>query len=67
MAFVMFNRFLDLTDAMDDPDSSAAVIENADFSETDIPFDFHIPQRSYASEEDREEVRVGSRDGGPSV
>eukprot|EP00798_Chlamydomonas_sp_ICE-L_P014195 gene14195-20165_t len=57
MAFVMLNRFLDLTDAMDDPDSSAAEIENSDFADTDIPFDFHIPQRAYTSEDQREEVR----------
>ncbi|KAJ9515621.1 hypothetical protein QJQ45_021684, partial [Haematococcus lacustris] len=57
MAFVMLNRFLDLSDAMEDPDSSAAVIENSDFAETDIPFDFHIPQRAYVPEDKKEEVR----------
>lgn len=57
MAFVMLNRFLDLCDAMDEPDSSAAVIENADFADTDIPFDFLIPQRPYVSEAVREDVR----------
>mmetsp|Transcript_26109 Transcript_26109/g.57041 ORF Transcript_26109/g.57041 Transcript_26109/m.57041 type:complete len:1764 (+) Transcript_26109:195-5486(+) len=57
MAFVMLNRFLDLVDAMDDPNSSAAVIENADFADTDIPFDFHIPQRPYVDEDGREDVR----------
>jgi hypothetical protein len=56
MAFVMLNRFLDLSDAMDDPDSSAAVIENSDFADTDVPFDFHIPQRPYVNEDRREEV-----------
>lgn len=50
MAFVMLNRFLDLCDAMDDPDSTAAAIENADFVDTDIPFDFHIPQVGDARE-----------------
>lgn len=57
MAFVMLNRFLDLSDAMDEPDSSAAVIENADFADTDIPYDFNIPDRPYANEAQREEVR----------
>ena len=56
MAFVLLNRFLDLCDAMDDPDSSAAVLENADFADTDIPFDFHIPQRAYVHEDAREDV-----------
>ncbi|KAK9829656.1 hypothetical protein WJX72_007146 [[Myrmecia] bisecta] len=55
MAFVFLNRYLDLTEAMDEDDEG--VIENADFAETDIPFDFHLPERHYASEERREEVR----------
>ena len=42
---------------MDEPDSAAAVIENADFADTDIPIDFHIPQRPYVPEDKREEVR----------
>ncbi|MEW5300130.1 MAG: hypothetical protein WDW38_002966 [Sanguina aurantia] len=57
MSFVMLNRYLDLTDAMDEPDSSNASIENADFANTDIPYDFVIPQRSYVSDDEREEVR----------
>ena len=32
------------------------VLENSDFADTDIPFDFNIPQRPYASEDLREEV-----------
>jgi intraflagellar transport protein 172 len=56
MSFVMLNRFLDLSDAMDEPDSSAAVIENADFSDTDIPYDFTIPERPYCTDAQREEV-----------
>lgn len=56
LAFVMLNRFLDLSDAMDDPDS-AGDLENADFAETDIPFDFHIPQRPFANEDMKEDVR----------
>jgi len=35
---------------------SVQALENADFAETDVPFDFNIPQRPYASEEQREEV-----------
>ena len=63
MAFVLLNRFLDLCDAMDDPDSSAAVLENADFADTDIPFDFHIPQRAYVHEDAREDVSAGDGEG----
>ena len=54
MAFVFFNRYLDLTEAMDDPD--AGPVENADFVNTDIPFDFHIPETHYIPEAMREEV-----------
>lgn len=54
MAFVFFNRYLDLTEAMDDPD--AGPLENADFVNTDIPFEFHIPERHYIPETRREEV-----------
>lgn len=54
MAFVFLNRYLDLTEAMDDPD--AGPLENADFVDTDIPFDFHIPDTHYITETMREEV-----------
>lgn len=54
MAFVFFNRYLDLTEAMEDPD--AGPLENADFVNTDIPFYFHIPETHYISETMREEV-----------
>lgn len=54
MAFVFLNRYLDLTEAMDDPD--AGPLENADFVNTDIPFDFHIPETHYIPENMREEV-----------
>lgn len=57
MAFVMLNRYLDLSDALDEPDSSAAVLENADFAATDVPYDFRLPQRPYADEDKREEAR----------
>ena len=54
MAFVFLNRYLDLTEAMEEADGSA--IENADFVQTDIPFDFHLPEKHYLSEARREEV-----------
>lgn len=54
MAFVFLNRYLDLAEAMDDPD--AGPLENADFVDTDIPFDFHIPSKHYASEGLRQQV-----------
>ena len=55
MAFVFWNRYLDLSEAMEDPDS--AVIENSDFENTDIPYDFTLPERQYSTEDQREKVR----------
>ena len=54
MAFVFLNRYLDLTEAMDDAD--AGPLENADFVDTDIPFDFHIPSKHYVPEAMRQQV-----------
>lgn len=36
--------------------STSQALENSDFAETDIPFNFNIPQRPYASEANREDV-----------
>ncbi len=58
MAFVFLNRYLDLTEAMDDPD--AGPLENADFVDTDIPFDFTIPDSHFITEAMREEVGIKS-------
>lgn len=57
MAFVMLNRYLDLADALEDPDANMAQLENADFADTDVPFDTHLPEQPYATEAAREEVR----------
>jgi intraflagellar transport protein 172 len=55
MAFVFFNRFLDLTEAIDDPETG--MMDNADFADTDVPFDFPLPENHTVSEDQREEVR----------
>jgi len=60
MAFVFLNRYLDLTEAMDDPDAdggSASTLENADFVDTDIPYDFMLPEKHFVQEATREDVR----------
>ena len=54
MAFVFLNRYLDLTEAMDDAD--AGPLENADFVDTDIPCDFHIPSKHYIPEAMQQQV-----------
>jgi intraflagellar transport protein 172 len=57
-AFVTLNRFLDLSEAMEDDDGGGVgMIENADFADTDIPFDFELPDQPSVSDGDRERVR----------
>eukprot|EP00191_Tetraselmis_sp_GSL018_P001208 CAMPEP_0177614748 /NCGR_PEP_ID=MMETSP0419_2-20121207/22933_1 /TAXON_ID=582737 /ORGANISM="Tetraselmis sp., Strain GSL018" /LENGTH=1707 /DNA_ID=CAMNT_0019112051 /DNA_START=174 /DNA_END=5298 /DNA_ORIENTATION=- len=55
MAFVFLNRYLDITEAMEDPEGFT--IENSDFVNTDIPAEFDLPERHYLDEDKREEVR----------
>jgi intraflagellar transport protein 172 len=60
MAFVLLNRFLDLADALEDPEADMSQLENADFADTDVPFDVALPEAPYATEAAREEVRCVS-------
>ena len=57
MAFVFFNRFVDLTDLMADPEQGD--IDHADFLITDIPspFDTPLPGMQWYEDGVREEVR----------
>lgn len=50
MAFAFLNRFLDLAEAIDDP-QGADTLENADFEDTDIPHDFHLPTKHFVEGE----------------
>ncbi|KAG6623993.1 intraflagellar transport protein 172 [Phytophthora cinnamomi] len=57
-AFVYFNRYLDLCEAIDDGDASN--LDNTDFIGTDIPspLDFALPETHFLAEESaREEIR----------
>ncbi|TPX62114.1 hypothetical protein PhCBS80983_g00643 [Powellomyces hirtus] len=54
MAFVCWNRYLDLSEAIEDQDAS--LLENADFQNTDVPFDFDLPAENMP-DVNREEVR----------
>lgn len=45
-------------DAIEDRD--AGMLENADFADTDIPYDFNLPDRHYLDEARREEVSSAS-------
>ena len=57
MAFLLLNRYIDLTEAIDE--ESIDNIDNADFADaTNIPFPFDLPSKQYlVEEEDREEIR----------
>lgn len=55
-AFVFTNRFLDICDAMEEAEGTS-MIENTDFENTDVPFDFNIQDRTFLGEKERDEVR----------
>ncbi|EGF80053.1 hypothetical protein BATDEDRAFT_11418, partial [Batrachochytrium dendrobatidis JAM81] len=54
MAFVFWNRFLDLSEAIEEGNVSA--MENTDFFNTDVPFDIQLPTKM-VDDAKREEVR----------
>jgi intraflagellar transport protein 172 len=56
MAFVLLNRFVDITEWIDDPDSH---LENEDFLETDIPtpYDVRLPTKQRYDEMEREDAK----------
>eukprot|EP00929_Paragymnodinium_shiwhaense_P046200 TRINITY_DN2351_c0_g3_i1.p1 TRINITY_DN2351_c0_g3~~TRINITY_DN2351_c0_g3_i1.p1 ORF type:complete len:1765 (+),score=574.01 TRINITY_DN2351_c0_g3_i1:160-5454(+) len=57
MAFFFLNRFLDVADAIEDPEN--AQIDNTDFMETDIPspYDLDMPETAFVGEGKVEEIR----------
>nr|XP_020664000.1 intraflagellar transport protein 172 homolog [Pogona vitticeps] len=55
MAFMFLNRFLDLTDAIEE--GSLDALDHSDFQNTDIPFEVPLPAKQHVSEEQREEIR----------
>eukprot|EP00434_Breviolum_minutum_P021048 symbB.v1.2.018570.t2/scaffold1485.1/size118442/2 len=57
MSFFFLNRFLDIADAIDDPENAA--IDNTDFMDTDIPspYDLDLPDQNHISSEKVEEIR----------
>ncbi|KAJ3273642.1 hypothetical protein HDV01_004251 [Terramyces sp. JEL0728] len=48
MAFVCWNRYLDLSEAIEEGDLS--MIENTDFINTDVPFDVELPSKAIQNE-----------------
>ncbi|GAB1297222.1 Intraflagellar transport protein 172 homolog [Apodemus speciosus] len=55
MAFIFLNRFLDLTDAIEEGTLDA--LDHSDFQDTDIPFEVPLPAKQHVPEAQREEVR----------
>lgn len=57
MSFFFLNRFLDIADAIEDPDNAA--IDNTDFMDTDIPspYDLDLPEAAYVGAQQIEEIR----------
>merc|ERR1719221_2043590 len=57
MSFFFLNRFLDIADAIDDPENAA--IDNTDFMETDIPspYDLDLPETAHITGSQVEEIR----------
>jgi intraflagellar transport protein 172 len=56
MAFILLNRYLDLYDAIDDPDSAS--LENGQFQGTDIPspYDVPLPEKNFLPADQKDEV-----------
>ncbi|XP_039273606.2 intraflagellar transport protein 172 homolog [Styela clava] len=55
MAFVFWNRYLDLSEAIEE--GSLDMMDNADFQDTDVPFEVPLPEKHFLTEDKREEVR----------
>jgi intraflagellar transport protein 172 len=54
-AFIYFNRYIDLYDAIDDPDNAGG-IDNSEFEHTDIPspFEIPLPEKNIISPDERD-------------
>lgn len=55
-AFVLLNRYLDLYDAIEDPDSAS--LDNTHFEGTDIPspYDVPLPEKNFLNAQQKDEV-----------
>ncbi|KAG7460913.1 hypothetical protein MATL_G00203920 [Megalops atlanticus] len=55
MAFIFLNRFLDLSDGIEEGNLDA--LDHTDFQDTDIPFEVPLPAKQHVTEDKREEIR----------
>jgi len=58
MAFIFFNRYIDLWDAIVDPEANM-ISENTEFEGTDIPppYEIPLPEKNLLSESERDQIR----------
>eukprot|EP00755_Sulcionema_specki_P012297 Sspe_Gene.8302::Locus_2835_Transcript_1_1_Confidence_1.000_Length_5381::g.8302::m.8302/K19676/IFT172; intraflagellar transport protein 172 len=56
-AFVFLSRFLDITEAMEEENPSAEQLDNADFENSDIPYNFAIPKEQVVPEKAGDQAR----------
>jgi len=56
-AFVFLNRFLDISEMIEDPDGDSTMLDNTDFEDSDIPTRFPLPKQSTVSESKLEDAR----------
>ncbi len=58
MVFIFFNRYIDLYDAIEDPDNNG-ITDNQEFEETDIPspYDIALPEKNMLSPQERDKIR----------
>lgn len=58
MAFIFFNRYIDLYDAIEDPENNG-ISDNTDFEDTDIPspYDISLPEKNLMGEAERDKIR----------
>ena len=57
MAVIFLNRYIDLYDAIEDPETNG-ITENAEFEETDIPspYDISLPEKNMMSADQRQAI-----------
>ncbi|KAL3317647.1 hypothetical protein Ciccas_003697 [Cichlidogyrus casuarinus] len=57
MAFVFLNRYLDLIEAIEDPEENAENFDDTEFASTDIPTKVPLPSSFHTTKEEHEEAR----------
>ena len=55
-AFVLLNRYLDISEAVEDNEPSSSILDNSDFADTAIPAEFPLPETQFLDEAQREQV-----------